>query len=150
MKKKSARLKPVEQLAEKKVKSATEDMITARNTHQTHEQKLKELVRYRFEYIEQYQSKAKIGIQSSQLQQYQQFISQLDVAIQQQKIVVTQAVTELDQSQESWRDKNSHKQAINKAVSRFKKQEHRLEEKNEQASLDERNTQVHNNKKQSN
>ena len=147
MKKKSARLKPVEQLAEKKAISATEKMVFARSEHSDHENKLNELVTYRFEYIEQYQSRAKVGIQSGQLQQYQQFISKLDVAIEQQRAVVSQSSMVLEQSQIHWRDKNSHKRAINKAVDRFKKQEYQTTERNEQVASDERNTQVHNQKK---
>jgi len=144
MKKKSARLRPVEKLAETKAQTATEDMVTARNSHQTHEQKLDDLVRYRIEYIEQFQTRAKDGIQAAQLQQYQQFISQLEVAIEQQKRVVSQAEEVLDQRQNHWRDKHSHKKAINKAVSRFKKREVQEVEKIEQAELDEHNTQKHN------
>ena len=147
MKKKSARLKPVEQLAEKKATSATETMVSARAAHSEHELKLKELVTYRFEYIEQYQSRGKVGMQSGQLQQYQQFISKLDVAIEQQKAVVHQSLMVLEQSQVHWRDKNSHKRAINKAVDRFKKQEYQVTERNEQLAADERNTQAYNNNK---
>lgn len=150
MKKKSARLKPVEQLAERKAKTATEEMISARNSHQNHEQKLIELQSYRFEYIEQFQSRAKNGMQSSQLQQYQQFISQLDVAIKQQERVVAQAVTVLNQRQSHWRDKDSHKRAINKVVGRFKQEEYKSEQKNEQSDLDEHNTQQHNIKTKAN
>jgi len=147
MKKKSARLKPVEQLAEKKATSATETMVSARAEHSDHEFKLKELVTYRFEYIEQYQARGKVGMQSGQLQQYQQFISKLDVAIAQQKAVLSQSLMVLEQSQVHWRDKNSHKRAINKAVDRFKKQEYQITERNEQLASDERNTQAFNNKK---
>ncbi|MFT5451481.1 MAG: flagellar FliJ protein [Enterobacterales bacterium] len=145
--KKSARLKPVEQLAEKKAVTATEQMVSARTVHTEHEIKYKELVTYRFEYIEQYQTRAKVGIQSGQLQQYQQFISRLDVAIEQQRAVVSQSLMLLEQSQNHWKDKNSHKRAINKAVDRFKKQENLTTERNEQDASDERNTQAHNHKK---
>jgi flagellar FliJ protein len=146
MKKKSARLKPVEQLAEKKATSATEKMVSARSEHNGHEIKLKELITYRFEYIEQYQSRGKVGIQSGYLQQYQQFIGKLDVAIEQQKAVVSRSLMTLEQSQVHWRDKNSHKRAINKAVDRFKKQEYQTTERNEQVASDERNTQAYNHK----
>ena len=146
MKKKSSRLKPVEKLAEDKAKVAAADMVSARNSHQSHEQKLDELMSYRFEYIEQFQSRAKNGMQASQLQQYQQFISQLDTAIQQQKITVAQAGEVLGQRQNQWRNKHSQKRALNKVVSRFKKQEFQVMEKNEQADVDEHNTQKHNRK----
>ena len=145
MKKKSARLRPVEKLAEDKAKSATEDMVSARNSHQSQELKLNELIRYRSEYIEEFQSRAKNGMPATQLQQYQQFISQLEVAIKQQRVNVSQAVEVLDDRQSHWRDKNSHKKAINKVINRFKKQEFQVEEKTEQADQDERNTQMHNN-----
>ena len=144
MKKKSSRLRPIEKLAEDKANVATADMVSARNTHQTHEQKLKDLVSYRFEYIEQFQNRAKKGMQASQLQQYQKFISQLDIAIQQQKMTVEQAGYALDKSQDQWRNKNSHKKAINKAVNRYKQKESQAEEKIEEAEMDDDNTQRHN------
>ena len=147
--KKSTRLRPVEQLAEKKAVTATEKMVSARNKHGSHELKLKELVSYRLEYLEQYQSRAKVGMQSGQLQQYQLFISKLDVAIEQQRIVIAQAHAVLEQSQTHWKHKHSHKKAINKAVERFKKQEVQAAEISEQAVSDERNTQVHNQKNKS-
>ena len=149
MKKKSARLKPVAQLADKQATSATEQMVSARNNHQEHEVKLKELINYRFEYLESYQTKAKTGMQAGQMQQYQQFISKLDIAIEQQRIVVSQSTEVLVQSQTHWQKKNSHKNAIDNAVTRFKKQEYKVEEKIEQAATDERNTQMHNLKKKS-
>ncbi|PCJ50672.1 MAG: flagellar export protein FliJ [Gammaproteobacteria bacterium] len=147
--KKSTRLRPVERLAEKKAVTATEKMVSARNDHGSHKTKLKELISYRLEYLEQYQSRAKVGMQSGQLQQYQQFISKLDVAIEQQRVVVAQANLVLEQSQTHWKDKHSHKKAINKAVERFKKQEVQAVEQTEQALLDERNTQVYNQKNNS-
>ena len=144
MKKKSSRLRPIEKLAEDRANIATADMVSARNIHKTHQQKLKDLVSYRYEYIEQFQSRAKKGMQASQLHQYQQFISQLDIAIQQQKLTIEQSGEELDRSQDKWRNKNSHKRAINKAISRFKKREDEAEENIEQADMDEENTQRHN------
>jgi len=144
--KKSVRLQPVKKMAEDKAKQAATDMVSARNSHQTQEQKLQELVSYRIEYIEQYQTRAKNGIQSGQLQQYQQFISQLDMAIKQQKITVAQSNGKLTDSTNHWRDKHSHKRAINKAVNRFKVSETRAQDKIEQNSMDEHNTRKHNEK----
>ncbi len=148
MKKKSVRLQPVEKMAEDKAKQATSDMVSARNSHQSHEQKLEELLNYRIEYIEQYQTRAKNGIQSGQLQQYQQFISQLDMAIQQQQLTVTQSGEKLDHSQNHWRNKHSHKRAINKAMNRFKTNEDKFQDKIEQVDMDEHNTRKHNEKNQ--
>ena len=144
MKKKSARLKPVEEIAENNAKQAVSDMVSARNSHQTQEQKLKELTRYRLEYIEQFQDRAKKGMQASQLQQYQQFISQLDEAIQQQKMIVLQSGETFDHQKNHWRNKDSHKRAINKAVDRFKTRENRISEKIEQDNLDDHNTRQYN------
>jgi len=144
MKKKSSRLRPVEKLAEDKANSAAADMVSARNTHQSHEQKLNELISYRFEYIEQFQSKGKMGMQAAQVQQYQQFISQLDIAIQQQRVTVMQASEILGERQNQWQDKHSHKRALNKVVNRFRKQENKAADKVEQADLDEHNTRQHN------
>jgi len=99
------------------------------------------LISYRFEYIEQFQSRAKSGIQSGQLQQYQQFISQLDVAIEHQKLTVARSGEVLNEKQNHWRDRHSHKRALNKAVNRFRKKENKVKD------LDEHNTRKHNEKK---
>ncbi|MCP4412210.1 MAG: flagellar export protein FliJ [Gammaproteobacteria bacterium] len=140
MKKKSARLKPVREMAENNVKQAVSEMVSAKNSHQTHELKLQELISYRLEYIEQFQFRAKKGMQSSQLQQYQRFINQLDDAIQHQRMTVLQSGEILDDRKNHWRNKDSHKRAINKAVNRFKRKENRISEKIEQDGLDEHNT----------
>ena len=144
MKNKSSRLRPVEKLAEDKAKTAAADMVTARNTHQSHEEKLNELINYRYEYIEQFQSRGKNGMQANQVQQYQQFISQLDVAIQQQKVMLAQAGEILGERQEQWRDKHSHKRALNNVVSRLRKQENNAADRVEQNDLDEHNTHQYN------
>ncbi len=144
MKKKSARLKPVREMAENNVKQAVSEMVSAKNSHQTHEQKLQELISYRLEYIEQFQFRAKKGMQSSQLQQYQRFINQLDDAIQHQRVTVLQSGKILDDRKNHWRNKDSHKRAINKAVNRFKRKENRISEKIEQDGLDEHNTRKYN------
>jgi len=147
MKSKSARLRPVEKIAEDKAKSATEAMVTARNDHQSHEQKLADLMQYRSEYIEQFQVRGKSGISSGHLQQYQQFIAQLDKAIEQQQQILYRSKQNLEHKQNHWQDKNSHKKAINKAVDRFMKIEAKGEDKKEQQELDEHNTQSHYRKK---
>ncbi|MCP3675707.1 MAG: flagellar export protein FliJ [Gammaproteobacteria bacterium] len=144
VKKKSSRLKPVEKLAEDKAESAAADMVYARNTHQSHEQKLNELISYRVDYIEQFQNRGKNGMQASQVQQYQLFINQLDVAIQQQKVTVNQAGDVLNNRQNQWRDKHSHKRALNKVVNRFRKEENKAADMVEQADLDAHNTRQHN------
>ena len=150
MNKKSSRLKPIEKLAEDKEKSAIAEMVSARNTQQSQQQKLNDLMSYRFEYIEQFQSRGKNGMQSSQVQQYQQFISQRDVAIRQQETTLEMSVKILDESQNKWRDKNSHKRALNKVVRRYKSEEFRALEKTEQNAVDEQNTQKYNQKNREN
>lgn len=143
MKPKSVRLRPVEKLAEDKAKTATEEMVSARQTTDHHETKLAELLRYRSEYLEQFQHKGKTGISASQLQQYQHFISQIDTAIEQQQEVVRASKMELAQRQQQWRSKDSEKRAINNAVNRFRKKEIKAQDQKEQHELDEHNIQSH-------
>ena len=141
MKSKSARLAPVKQMAEDRAKTATDAMVTARNDHQSHKQKLTDLMRYRNDYQTELQNKAKTGVSAMQLQQYQTFIAQLDKAILQQQHQVTRTKSELEHKQANWQHKNSHKEAITKAVGRMKKQELVAESNREQRELDEHNTQ---------
>jgi len=137
-------MQPVKKLAENKAKSATEEMVVARNSYQNHETKLKELIQYRVEYIEQFHTKAKKGMQATQFHQYHRFISQLELAITQQQSVVTEAEVQLEQRQQQWQKKDSHKRAIHKVVNRFKSQEQKDSFNKEQGELDELNTQKHN------
>lgn len=143
MKPKSARLRPVEKLAEDKAKSATEAMVSARQSSDQHQAKLTELMRYRNEYLEQLQSKGRQGISAGELQQYQQFISQIDTAIAHQKEALRSARHELAQKQHQWRTKDSEKRAINNAVNRFRQQENRSRDQKEQQEMDEHNIQAH-------
>lgn len=143
MQSKSSRFNPVKQLAEDRAKTATEAMVSARNELQGHRDKLSDLMQYRNDYQEQFQSKARSGMNAGQLQQYQQFISQLDKAIEQQQFQVQQSKATLEQKQSHWQDKNSHKKAINKAVDKLKQQEQHKENKREQHELDEHNIQAH-------
>jgi flagellar FliJ protein len=143
MKAKSSRLKPVEQLAENHARNATEAMVTARNEYQGQKQKLSDLQRYRNDYLEQLQHKARTGINAGHLQHYQQFIGQLDKAIEQQEILVYRSQQILDEKQLHWQNKNSHKKALNKAVEKLQQQEEKQENRKEQLELDEHNIQVH-------
>jgi flagellar protein FliJ len=139
--KKSARLQPVRKLADNKAKSAAIEMAEAQQSHSAHQQKLTDLKQYKIEYLEQFQERAKAGISAGQLQQYQQFINQLDAAIKQQQDIVSSAGQQLSHKQANWRDKHTHKQAVDKVVGRFKQQELHKENKQEQAQTDEHNTQ---------
>lgn len=142
MRSKSTRFQPVQQLAEDRAKTATEAMITARNEHDLHKQKLTDLMRYRNDYHTELQNKAKTGMSANQLQQYQTFIAQLDKAIQQQQQQVSLTKVALQDKQASWQDKNSHKKAINNAVGKIQQQEQLAESSREQNELDEHNIQV--------
>ena len=148
MNKRSVRLKPIEKLAEDKEKLAVTDMLLAREEQHSQQKKLNELVQYRAEYIEQFQSRGKQGMQANQVQQYQQFIHQLDLAIKQQKITLKRTEQVLDERQNQWLNKNSHKRAMNKVVSRYQKEESQALDNTEQRDNDERNTQIHNQKNQ--
>lgn len=141
--KKSARLQPVHKLADNKAKNAALEMAKAQQSHSEHQQKLEDLMQYKTEYVQQFHERAKSGISSGQLQQYQQFILQIDKAIEQQQQVVASAGQQLNHKQANWRDKHTHKQAVEKVVGRFKKQELKQEQKKEQAQTDEHNTQQH-------
>lgn len=108
------------------------------NAHlQANQQKLAGLEQYRLDYMHSIRAKAAQGIGAKSMNQYHQFITQLDKACQQQVQVINQAVLVVDQRKRQWLTQQQKHKAILHLVDTKKRQAKQIEDKQEQKLFDE-------------
>lgn len=137
----SERLQPVARLADKQERSAAQALGEARQTQTSEEQRLRELQAYRLEYIADFQRRGRSGLNGVELQQFQQFLSQLDRAIEQQQQRIHGAVAQVEQRTGQWQQRASKAKAIGNVVGSLQQSENRQADKREQAVQDDRSAQ---------
>lgn len=137
----SQRLQPVARLADKQERSAAQALGEARQAQVSEEQRLQELLSYRLEYIADFQRRGRAGLNGVELQQFQQFLLQLDRAIEQQHQRIRGAVVQVEQRVGQWQQRASKAKAINNVVGNLQQTELRQADKREQAVQDDRSAQ---------
>ncbi|MCU7852079.1 MAG: flagellar export protein FliJ [Candidatus Thiodiazotropha sp. (ex Monitilora ramsayi)] len=135
----SKRLKPVQQVAASKERNAARTMGQARKHLAQQEAKLQQLKAYHQEYLERFQQSASQGISATQLQEYRAFLAKLDGAIQQQEKVVAESAVNHSSRKDNWKQKRTRTQALGKVVDRYRKEEQKTADRNEQKESDEHN-----------
>ena len=136
----SKRLRPVQQVAASKERKAAKSMGQAKQNLAQQEAKLQQLKAYHQEYLERFQQASAQGISVTQLQEYRAFLSKLESAIQEQEKIVADSATRHSSHRENWKQKRTRTQALGKVVERYRKEERKTEDRNEQKENDERNT----------
>lgn len=134
----SDRFKPIQKLASQKERKAAAALGESIKQRQAAQQRLDELRAYLNEYLERFENAARSGLQSSQVMEYQVFISKLETAIEQQEQVVAQSEQDCDSSKQQWRGRYSKSKAMDNAVDRMKVREKKDSERREQAEADDR------------
>lgn len=135
----SDRLQPVAKLARQGERDAARDLGVARSRQQAEEERLQDLLAYRREYLSDFQRKGRAGVTGSALQQFQQFLGQLDKAIDQQQRRLAGAGAEVQQSTHQWQQRASKSKAIDNVVQNLNAQEAVERDRREQKVTDERN-----------
>jgi len=138
----SKRLKPIKKLADNKQKAAAQTLGKSMEMRKFQIQKLNQLVSYRAEYVNSMALKTQQGMSGDQLQQYHQFLTKLDTAIDHQKVVVSESEQQMSQNQDQWRSKNSRANAIGKAIDQLKQKEVKASDKKEATQIDELSAQA--------
>ncbi|MDH5180322.1 MAG: flagellar export protein FliJ [Gammaproteobacteria bacterium] len=134
--KKSERLEPIKQIAANHEQDAAAALGNSQRALTEHELKLQQLKNYRAEYARLFQEHGSRGMDGSQLQAYQTFIGQIDLAIKQQEAAIIRANQERDIKREEWQTRHTRTQALDKTVNRLKSQEQHQADKKEQRELD--------------
>ena len=77
-------------------------------------------------------------LSSSQVMEYQIFISKLETAIKQQEEIVRQSQVNCDSSKANWRGRYTKSKAMDNALERMRATEQKERDKKEQADADDR------------
>ena len=137
MTKRSKRFMPIQRMARHGEDQAAQQLGQSKKVLTEREMRLQELVAYREEYAQQFHLTGQGGLDGRQLQSYQSFLNQLDIAIEQQKQQIIQAQQNCEERRVDWREKHTHSEVLNSAVKRIKVQEQKVEQRQEQRNNDE-------------
>lgn len=134
----SDRFKPIQKVASQKERKAAAALGESLKQRQAEQTRLDELKQYLAEYLERFARAARNGLSSSQIMEYQVFISKLETAIAQQEDAVSQSEQNCNSSKQQWRGRYSKSKAMDNAVDRMKLRERKDLDRREQAEADDR------------
>jgi len=146
-KSRSKRLQPVARIAKDKEKKESLSVAAARSELEVHENKLKELLTYKEEYLIDFNRRAQRGVSGAQIAQYRQFIVRLDDAVEQQQQQVIQCKAKLQQLLNQWQQARGRVKALDTVIDKAQEQERYANNKKEQNMADEMSQQAHNRNK---
>jgi flagellar FliJ protein len=125
-------------LAQTKNDLAAKQLGLLQRTHTSAVEKLEMLLQYRQEYVEQFNQKMRIGMASSSLSNYQQFISTLGSAIDQQRSLILQSESRLAYGRTEWQSTKRRFKSFTALAERAQTLKEALSNKKEQIDSDER------------
>ncbi|AGQ31748.1 Flagellar fliJ protein [Serratia liquefaciens] len=124
-------------LAQDAVEQATRQLGQVRKAQQAAEQQLSMLLNYQDEYRQKLNNQLSGGMESSNWQNYQQFIGTLEQAIAQHRQQLTQWGEKVDHAMKQWQDKQQRLNAFETLHTRAQSAELQLENKRDQKLMDE-------------
>lgn len=134
--KRSDRMKPILDVAQRREQQAAHVLGRVQRDLNEQRNKLYTLSQYREEYKQRFQFQAMQGISATQLHSFQQFIQQLDLAINEQVKKIARLEEACASSRKNWQHEKQHSQAIDSVVNRFIGQERIQHDRREQRLLD--------------
>jgi len=135
--KRSDRFKPIHSLAQQSEDVAAQTLGKIQRELSAHHLKLSELMQYYEDYKTQFNEKAINGMSIIQVQSYQKFISQLELAITEQKKHIVRITEACDSSRADWTVERQKTQVLEKVMTRYQKQEQTIHNRQEQRRSDE-------------
>ena len=135
--KRSDRFKPIHSLAQQSEDVAAQTLGKIQRELSAHHLKLSELMQYYEDYKTQFNEKAINGMGIIQVQSYQKFISQLELAITEQKKHIVRITEACDSSRADWTVERQKTQVLEKVMTRYQKQEQTIHNRQEQRRSDE-------------
>lgn len=134
----SERFKPIQKIVSQRERKAAAALGESLKQREAATQRLTELREYLGEYLERFSHAARNGLSSSQVMEYQVFISKLEAAIAQQEQLVAQSQVHCDSKKTDWRGRYTKSKAMDNALDRMRLEERKTREKKEQNEADER------------
>ncbi|MEH6649257.1 MAG: flagellar export protein FliJ [Motiliproteus sp.] len=135
--KRSKRLKPVQNLAEQRRKSAEQQLGLAQQQLSAERDKLVQLQTYLDDYQQDLLTTGRAGVTMEQLQRLQVFKQRLLDAVTQQQRQISFSEQLLEQAKLVWQTARGREQAMGSLISRTQEQERQQEEKGLQKQIDE-------------
>lgn len=135
--KRSERFQPIHNLAQQSEDVAAQTLGKVQRELSSHHKKLSELMEYHQDYQARFTEQATKGMSVIQVQSYQKFISQLEVAIQQQKNHIINVTEACNSSRAEWTSERQKNQVLEKVMTRYEKQEQQISNRQEQRRNDE-------------
>lgn len=126
------------ELAQNKTDEASRRLGQLQTAHTSAADKLDLLQQYRQEYLDQLQVHLQDGVAAANLRNFQQFISTLDAAIEQQRAVTSQADSRLALGRSDWRHTKHRLNSFDTLAQRVHQQEMVDLNRREQRDSDER------------
>jgi len=135
--KRSERFKPIHNLAQQSEDVAAQTLGKIQRQLSEHHLKLSELMAYYQDYRTRFSQEAEKGMSITQVQSYQKFISQLEIAIAEQKKHITRMTEACDSSRADWNAERQKTEVLKKVITRYEKQEQQIHNRQEQRRSDE-------------
>ena len=135
--KRSERFKPIHHMAQQREDIAAQTLGKIQRELTNHQLKLSELIQYYQEYQNRFSEQAVKGMSIIQVQSYQKFISQLEIAISEQKKHISRVSETCNSSRADWNSERQKTQVLEKVMTRYEKKEQQHENRREQRQLDE-------------
>ncbi len=133
----SDRFKPVLKVAENREANAARRFGQSQKQHREEEGKLENLRQYHAEYMTRFQQTASVGMNASQLREYQAFLNKLEQAIVEQEEIVRQSKLNCSTQKQQWAQKHVRTQTMDKAMNRMVETEQKKQDAEEQKASDE-------------
>lgn len=134
----SKRLEPIAQLQHARERDAAQALGQSRRRLADEQARLEELYGYREQYARRYREALQQGLGVKAMQDYQQFLTRLGEAIEQQGRRIDQVRRELEASRARWLAVHVKAEALDAVLARCRTEELRREARREQREHDER------------
>ena len=137
MKRRVQRLLPVIDMAKNEEREAAGKLAHYQGALQQAQQQLDNLQQYRDDYQQQWIDKGQTGVSGQWLMNYQRFLSQLEVAVEQQQKSLAWHEHNLNQARTVWQQAYARVEGLRKLVQRYRDDAQKTADKQEQKMLDE-------------
>jgi len=134
----SKRMQPVQQLAQSREQKAGQRLGQSQQYLRAQQAKLEELRVYRDQYARDFEASGGAGLSATRVQDYRIFLARLGEAIRQQEAVIAECCARHEQTRRQWMESRSQGQAIDKLVDRYRRDENRQLDRQEQKEQDDR------------
>ncbi len=135
--KRAKRLEPVVSMAQETEREAVIKLTKCQTQLQQAEQQLAGLEQYRGDYQKQWLERGKGGVTGDWLMNYQRFLSQLEVAIGQQRQSIKWHERNLEIAREQWQQAYARLEGLKKLVQKYRDQTQQQADRQEQKEMDE-------------